>query len=229
MSGKCITIATVWPKEVGQIAMQEGWDLFNADGTFAIQRIDDPEGVSEDSGLNIWHTFESDDAAMTHVVDTARRPKGGGLEHALAMWLHGQPLHEWEPPYKRREWLYIPEPLVFRPWMFEYHESSASQEDRRYDDVGAEAFAAWWGCDPAYDSPLRHKGDGYLFYNFANDGQDVPFLWKFLGAIDRTLVEQNSRQCGDVDTARASHADDIEDLIKLRSEVLLRLEKLTTS
>lgn len=49
-----------------------------------------------------------------------------------------------------------------------------------------EEYAALWGCDPQYDRSPRQRGDGYLFYNYAVEG-DFNFLRRFLGAIDRTI------------------------------------------
>jgi len=54
-------------------------------------------------------------------------------------------------------------------------------------DVSPEEYAAFWGADPVYDKPPREPGDGYLFYNFAEEGHDPEFLRKFIPAIDRTL------------------------------------------
>ncbi len=52
-----------------------------------------------------------------------------------------------------------------------------------------EEYAAFWGCDPCYDTPPRLPGDGYLFYNFGSERQfrDQDYLTRLLGAIDRTI------------------------------------------
>ncbi len=54
-------------------------------------------------------------------------------------------------------------------------------------DVTPEEYAAFWGADPCYDKPPRNHGDGYLFYNFADEGHDPDFLRKFIPAIERTM------------------------------------------
>lgn len=56
-----------------------------------------------------------------------------------------------------------------------------------------EEYAAYWGSDSWGDKPPRKLGDGALFYNFAQDGYDQNFLWKFLCAINRTLIGVKSR------------------------------------
>jgi hypothetical protein len=53
-------------------------------------------------------------------------------------------------------------------------------------EFSPEEYAALWGCDPQDDRPPRQPGDGYLFYNYAVEG-DPDFLRRFLGAIDRTI------------------------------------------
>jgi hypothetical protein len=60
--------------------------------------------------------------------------------------------------------------------------------------VSFEEYAAWWGCDPCYDSAPRQRGDGYLFYNFNVEGSDVEFLKKFVGAIERTIKGLDKRR-----------------------------------
>ena len=54
-------------------------------------------------------------------------------------------------------------------------------------DVTPEEYSAFWGADPVYDKPPRERGDGYLFYNFSEEGHDPEFLRKFIPAIERTM------------------------------------------
>ena len=56
-------------------------------------------------------------------------------------------------------------------------------------DASPEEYAAFWGCDPAYDRGERQPGDGYLFYNFAVEGNDPDFLRRFIPAIERTIAQ----------------------------------------
>lgn len=61
-------------------------------------------------------------------------------------------------------------------------------------DHTPESYAAGFGCDPCYDKPPRHRGDGYKFYNFGVDGHgrtgdSIEFLRTFLPAIDRTIQQ----------------------------------------
>ena len=60
----------------------------------------------------------------------------------------------------------------------------------RRGDIDPAEFAAGWGCDPAYDNPPNHRGDGYLFYNYASENQpkDATYLTKLIGAVDRTIL-----------------------------------------
>ena len=57
------------------------------------------------------------------------------------------------------------------------------------DKIDDEDFAALFGCDPVYDQPPRQRGDGYLFYNFAVEGEDPDFLQRFIPAIERTIKD----------------------------------------
>jgi hypothetical protein len=50
-----------------------------------------------------------------------------------------------------------------------------------------EDYVALWGSDPSYDkAPLKH-GDGVMFYNYALEKNNVQFLIKFHGAIERLI------------------------------------------
>ncbi len=63
--------------------------------------------------------------------------------------------------------------------------------------VSVTELCAMWGCDPCYDLPPRKKGDGYLFYNYAIEGDDPKFLQKFIPAVKRTIkscVERNDKE-----------------------------------
>ena len=83
-----------------------------------------------------------------------------------------------------------------------------------------EAYAALWGCDPCYDRAPRLPGDGYLFYNFAVEGNDPAFLAKFLPAIGRTIQEVEQRKDD------PEQAADLENLRILKDEVKERLKAL---
>lgn len=77
-------------------------------------------------------------------------------------------------------------------------------------DMTFEDYAAQWGCDPVYDKAPRIRGDGYMFYNFAVEGQDHCFLLRFMFAIDRTIAGTEDEQ-------------DKADLEELNNEVKRRL------
>jgi len=81
-----------------------------------------------------------------------------------------------------------------------------------------EEFASWWGCDPCYDSPPRQRGDGYYFYNFSVEGDNVEFLQKFVGAIERTIKGLDKRR-----------RKDLWDLQDLLEEVNTRIEDYSHS
>lgn len=66
-----------------------------------------------------------------------------------------------------------------------------SDDNDTIEELGFEGFAALWGCDPCYDHPPRLRGDGYHFYNFAVEGEDLGFLKTFLPAVERTILEVN--------------------------------------
>jgi hypothetical protein len=55
-------------------------------------------------------------------------------------------------------------------------------------------YAALWGCDPVSDKSPCHHGDGYLFYNYAVEGDDPAFLEKFIPAIERTREAEDARK-----------------------------------
>jgi hypothetical protein len=84
--------------------------------------------------------------------------------------------------------------------------------DFREGRMTASGYAALWGGDPCYDSPPRLHGDGYLFYNFAVEGNNPEFRVQFLPAIDRTIKERNQRG------GRGTKAD-VEDLELLKAHV----------
>ena len=63
-----------------------------------------------------------------------------------------------------------------------------------HEQMSLEDYAALWGCDPCYDHAPRLPGDGYLFYNFAVEGNDKGFLAKFLPAVLRTIEEVKGRE-----------------------------------
>ena len=88
---------------------------------------------------------------------------------------------------------------------------------------GIEGYAALWGCDSCYDRAPRLPGDGYLFYNFAVEGNDPAFLGKFLPAVDRTIQEVEQR------TADPERATDLENLQTLKNEVWKRLKAWVVS
>jgi hypothetical protein len=55
-------------------------------------------------------------------------------------------------------------------------------------------YAAYWGCDPQYDTPPRLPGDGYLLYNLsANFPKDKAWYQKCFGAIERTIEQEKIR------------------------------------
>jgi len=76
-----------------------------------------------------------------------------------------------------------------------------------------EEYAAMWGCDPQYDRAPRQPGDGYLFYNFGSERQKRTKAWltEFLGAIDRTIAE--------VETRDEPRDNDLDELRQLRNHV----------
>jgi hypothetical protein len=61
-----------------------------------------------------------------------------------------------------------------------------------------EEYAAQWGCDPCYDKPPRKRGDGYYFYNFSVEGNNLVFLQEFVGAIERTIQGLDKRRRRDL-------------------------------
>ncbi|MCK9463634.1 MAG: hypothetical protein M0R80_28785 [Proteobacteria bacterium] len=67
-----------------------------------------------------------------------------------------------------------------------------------------EEYAALWGADPSYMQEPNLPGDGYLFYNFAVEGDDPEFLAKFIPAIERTIRH--------VETHAGYSVDDLLDL-----------------
>ena len=76
-------------------------------------------------------------------------------------------------------------------------------------DLSPEEFAAQWGADPVYMHAPNLPGDGYLFYNFSVEQDDLNFLIRFIPAIQRTIqfVEQNPDHFHDEDVA------DLEDFL----------------
>ena len=81
------------------------------------------------------------------------------------------------------------------------------------DEMTLEEYAALWGCDPCYDHAPRLPGDGYLFYNFAVEGENAEFLGRFLPAVERLLTKKDLEQ------------KDKERLWELKAEVRRRLGK----
>jgi hypothetical protein len=84
-----------------------------------------------------------------------------------------------------------------------------------------EEYAAFWGCDPAYDTPPRQRGDGALFYNFGSEKQErtKEFLAQFAGAIGRTLDGVHQR-CSSKPVDLEERLEDLEGLEQLREHVL---------
>lgn len=104
----------------------------------------------------------------------------------------------------------------------EDEEPSANQEFLN-DLMTAEEYAVLWGCDPCYDHPPRERGDGYLFYNFSEEGNDPDFLRRFIPAIDRTIEEC---KMPDTDPDKAGEPDDVEALEALKAVCEQRLAKV---
>lgn len=57
------------------IALQEGWDLFDVDGRWQLQRIDDPAGNFDLLGYS-EPKFGNDAAAIIHVANRAGEGSG---------------------------------------------------------------------------------------------------------------------------------------------------------
>lgn len=68
-------------------------------------------------------------------------------------------------------------------------------ENSEITEMGFEAYAAMWGCDPAYTRTPQLPGDGYLFCYFSAGEPNLAFLQMFLPAIQRTIAmcEQEKR------------------------------------
>jgi hypothetical protein len=93
-------------------------------------------------------------------------------------------------------------------------------DENRFEDMDPASYAAMWGCDPVYDLPPRNRGDGYLFYNYSDEGDDPEFLERFLGAIDRTIAS--------CELSPDSHEPyDVEDLEALKRHVQAELGELS--
>lgn len=74
-------------KEFDCQAKQEGWAIFDADGILEIQKIDDPEGVSEEIGFPVAHEFKSDRDALDHII---KRASEGSELHLFALYVDGR-------------------------------------------------------------------------------------------------------------------------------------------
>ena len=98
---------------------------------------------------------------------------------------------------------------------------SIIDDEARFDSANAAGYAAMWGGDPAYDLPPRRRGDGYMFYNYSEEGDDPTFLRKFLGAIARSI-----KSCEWRPDDHEEH--DAEDLRALKDHVTDQLAALTT-
>ena len=81
-----------------------------------------------------------------------------------------------------------------------------------------EEYAAMFGCDPCFDRAPRLPGDGYKFYNYGSEKQEITNEWlgSFIGAIDRTIREL---QCQSR-LSRISNDDDVEGLEQLKRHVI---------
>ena len=74
-------VKKTWFQYYSPLAMTQGWDIFEVsgssyveDGTLQIQRIDDPESVAEELGIEkLAHKFKSDDTAEKYVKRMARK------------------------------------------------------------------------------------------------------------------------------------------------------------
>lgn len=83
-----------WKSEFSDRTMFEGWDVFDADGTLAIQRLDDPGSIFAHMPNPL---FEDDDEAVQHVLREAREGSELHIEALadvhkvsyleIAMWL----------------------------------------------------------------------------------------------------------------------------------------------
>ena len=80
-------------------------------------------------------------------------------------------------------------------------------------EVSPEEYAGFWGGDPCYDHPPRERGDGYMFYNFDGQVNDIVFLRKFILAIDRTIL-----------TADEEDESELKELQRIVKERLAKLE-----
>ena len=67
----------LWNLDLGKLALQEGWGLFDVNGTLDLQRLDEPE----DGGKPV---FDSDADAIRYVVNRALE---GSAFHLLAIYL----------------------------------------------------------------------------------------------------------------------------------------------
>ena len=81
-------------------------------------------------------------------------------------------------------------------------------------------YSVGWGCDPSYDLPPRKRGDGELFYQFANKASDKKYLHKLMDAICRTAksVEINENY-GEEDRAKQ-----LEELRIFKWHVAMRIK-----
>jgi hypothetical protein len=51
-------------------------------------------------------------------------------------------------------------------------------------------YLAMWGCDPCYDRAPRKPGDGYTFYNYGSEGDDLTYLKeRLVPAVTRQLQD----------------------------------------
>lgn len=77
-----------------QKAMREGWGLFDMDGRFHIEKIDNVEDIAEETAGEIPQ-LASDEEALSVVIEKASQ---GSKPHAFALWLNERSVElNWVP------------------------------------------------------------------------------------------------------------------------------------
>lgn len=77
-----------------QKAMREGWGLFDMDGRFHIEKIDNVEDIAEETAGEIPE-LASDEEALSVVIEKASQ---GSKPHAFALWLNERSVElNWVP------------------------------------------------------------------------------------------------------------------------------------
>jgi hypothetical protein len=66
------------------------------------------------------------------------------------------------------------------------------QEEGEFSTRSVAEYLSLWGGDPCYDKYPRQHGDGYVFYNYSSDGDDLKYLETMLiPAVKRQMITEN--------------------------------------